>query len=162
MSLTPNEGGQPYMHQAWPSWRYGPNGQSAVFNGPDEVPEGWGEIPPGTSTVEDEPVDEAPPAPPVEDHNDEDEGTDASDTTEAAAVAAAIASEPDTHELTEEEQAEARTAKVNALKDAHSQPELVAMIEAMKEIDPNIEFLVSWPKLKLATAIVDNGGPLED
>lgn len=25
----------------WPSCRYGPNGQSAIFNSEDEVPAGW-------------------------------------------------------------------------------------------------------------------------
>lgn len=25
----------------WPSWRYGPGEQSAIFNSPEEVPEGW-------------------------------------------------------------------------------------------------------------------------
>lgn len=27
--------------QGWPAWRYGPDGQSGVFQGPHEVPEGW-------------------------------------------------------------------------------------------------------------------------
>ncbi len=30
-----------YVHQAWPSWRYGPNGKSGVFNHAEEVPDGW-------------------------------------------------------------------------------------------------------------------------
>lgn len=25
----------------WPSWRFGPNGQSDVFNSEDDVPKGW-------------------------------------------------------------------------------------------------------------------------
>lgn len=25
----------------WPAWRYGPNGQSAVFESEDDVPKGW-------------------------------------------------------------------------------------------------------------------------
>ena len=29
----------------WPSWFYGPHGQSAVFAGPLEVPEGWHDTP---------------------------------------------------------------------------------------------------------------------
>jgi hypothetical protein len=31
--------------QKWPSWRYGPEGQSAVFDAPEEVPEGWEDHP---------------------------------------------------------------------------------------------------------------------
>lgn len=34
-----------YVHQAWPAWFYGPDGQSAIFNGPLEVPEGWHDNP---------------------------------------------------------------------------------------------------------------------
>lgn len=29
----------------WPSWRYGPNGASGVFNSADEVPKGWKDHP---------------------------------------------------------------------------------------------------------------------
>jgi hypothetical protein len=29
----------------WPSWRYGPDGQAAVFNSEDDVPEGWADHP---------------------------------------------------------------------------------------------------------------------
>ena len=29
----------------WPAWYYGPNGASQVFNGADEVPEGWQDHP---------------------------------------------------------------------------------------------------------------------
>jgi hypothetical protein len=25
----------------WPSWRYGPGEQAAIFNSPEEVPDGW-------------------------------------------------------------------------------------------------------------------------
>jgi hypothetical protein len=34
-----------YVHVAWPSWRYGPNGEKQIFQGPDEVPEGWRDSP---------------------------------------------------------------------------------------------------------------------
>lgn len=30
-----------YQHQAFPSWRYGPNGQSVIVNSEDETPEGF-------------------------------------------------------------------------------------------------------------------------
>lgn len=29
----------------WPGWYYGPNGAADIFNGPDEVPEGWEDHP---------------------------------------------------------------------------------------------------------------------
>ncbi len=31
--------------QRWPAWFYGPDNQSAVFESPDEVPEGWDDHP---------------------------------------------------------------------------------------------------------------------
>ncbi len=30
-----------YAHQEWPAWRYGPNGESAIFEEHDEIPKGW-------------------------------------------------------------------------------------------------------------------------
>jgi hypothetical protein len=30
-----------YVFQAWPSWRYGPNGEAEIFESEDQVPEGW-------------------------------------------------------------------------------------------------------------------------
>ncbi len=42
---------EPYVHQDWPRWMYGPDGHERVFNSPEEVPEGW---------TSDEPV--TPPA----------------------------------------------------------------------------------------------------
>jgi len=29
----------------WPSWRYGPDGQAAIFQEGDEIPEGWVDSP---------------------------------------------------------------------------------------------------------------------
>jgi hypothetical protein len=34
-----------YVHQDWPSFRYGPNGESKVFQRPEDVPEGWQDSP---------------------------------------------------------------------------------------------------------------------
>jgi len=34
-----------YVHQAWPSFRYGPNGEKAVFHRAEDVPEGWQDSP---------------------------------------------------------------------------------------------------------------------
>ncbi len=34
-----------YVHQAWPSFRYGPNGESRVFQRAEDVPEGWSDTP---------------------------------------------------------------------------------------------------------------------
>lgn len=42
----------------WPCWFYGPNGESAIFNSEDEVPEGWtntqGDAPEPADAAEDE------------------------------------------------------------------------------------------------------------
>ncbi len=32
---------KPYEHQAWPAWRYGPDGEAMVFDKSEDVPEGW-------------------------------------------------------------------------------------------------------------------------
>lgn len=34
-----------YVHQSWPAFRYGPNGQSAKFLKEEDVPEGWADSP---------------------------------------------------------------------------------------------------------------------
>lgn len=34
-----------YVHQDWPSFRYGPNGERQVFQRPEDVPEGWQDSP---------------------------------------------------------------------------------------------------------------------
>lgn len=31
----------PYTYQAWPSWRYGPNGEAEIFQCEEQVPAGW-------------------------------------------------------------------------------------------------------------------------
>ena len=36
-------GPAPYVHQNWPAWRYGPGGESKIFQKPEDVPEGWTE-----------------------------------------------------------------------------------------------------------------------
>lgn len=40
-----NDPPAPYVHQAFPSWRYGPAGESRLFDKAEDVPEGWGETP---------------------------------------------------------------------------------------------------------------------
>ncbi len=37
-----------YIHQAWPSWRFGPNGEALIFERAEDVPEGWSDTPPPT------------------------------------------------------------------------------------------------------------------
>lgn len=44
---------------AWPKCRYGPGGQSAIFERPEDVPEGWEDHP--NKVKEDEPEPKAPP-----------------------------------------------------------------------------------------------------
>jgi len=39
-SGQPNDKGE-----TWPSWRYGPNGQSMICQGPKDVPKGWKDTP---------------------------------------------------------------------------------------------------------------------
>lgn len=42
MNNLPKDEGKPYVHQDWPKWIEGPNGQGASFNSDAEVPAGWG------------------------------------------------------------------------------------------------------------------------
>lgn len=44
----------------WPSWRFGPNGQSDVFDSADDVPVGWQDHP---SKVGEKPAKAPPTAP---------------------------------------------------------------------------------------------------
>lgn len=50
-----------YQHQAWPSWRYGPNGESAMFEEWDVIPAGWADHPSKATkeTVDEEDAPEA-------------------------------------------------------------------------------------------------------
>lgn len=36
---------EPYVHQGWPAFRYGPEGERQVFQRPEDVPEGWRDSP---------------------------------------------------------------------------------------------------------------------
>lgn len=128
----------------WPSMRYGPDNTYCIFEGPDEIPEGWTEslgkrkdydpnkplvkvqaaLPPAEFVPD--PVD-LPPPPPAEGGE---------------------------KEITDE--------TVNLLADGMTNKEMVAMLERMQELDDNVEFNKNWPGAKLARAILENGGPLED
>lgn len=44
----------PYVFVAWPAWRYGPNGEAAIFEEHDVVPEGWTENPQPEKSHEEE------------------------------------------------------------------------------------------------------------
>ena len=44
----------------WPSWRYGPGGAAAIFERPEDVPEGWEDHP--SKVVDDAPVAVEAPA----------------------------------------------------------------------------------------------------
>lgn len=116
-----------YVKQLWPSWRFGPNGESEIFESDEQVPAGWLDHPAKFT----KPVVAA-----------------AAITQPVAPAAAAIAA---TNEQT-----------VEKLMAEFTQANLVGMLEAMAELDETIEFAPNWPKLRLATTIVANGGPLEN
>ena len=48
-----------YVFQAWPSWRYGPDGQEQIFQSAEEVPEGWVDHPNKLGKPESAPAPEA-------------------------------------------------------------------------------------------------------
>lgn len=51
--------------KAWPSWRYGPEGQSAIFESEEEVPSGWKDHPSAFAKQEDEAPAGRQPSDPV-------------------------------------------------------------------------------------------------
>lgn len=107
---------------AWPSWRFGPDGEAQIFQSEDEVPEGWQDSP-------------------------------------AKFKAGARPEVPARGDGTDDKETE---AKIDALVQGNTQAALVEMLEAMKEVDDTLEFAPNWPKVRLATLIVNNGGPLEE
>lgn len=55
-----------YIHQEWPKWFIGPNGQGRGFAAPDKVPDGWrtlGEVSPPILDPDGNPPTGAQPAP---------------------------------------------------------------------------------------------------
>lgn len=144
---------KPYEYQAWPAWRYDPEtGRGEIFESAEEVPEGWGDVPPGTTSAGEEPVvvDEslldngAGAGEGGSDDDDDDDGDDGDDGELVALDKDGLVA------LGQAKLAEILDAKNAALK-----------AEGKEEI----EFLPNWPKVKLADAILANGGhsvPKED
>lgn len=95
----------------WPSWRYGPGGQSRIFQSEYEVPEGWEDHPSKVGKISD-------------------------------VVTERHANIPDDDEA------------VQKLVDGHTKDQLLELLSDAKEDNDDIEYLESWPKLKLAKAIV--------
>lgn len=141
--LGPNEsadaaGEKPYVRQEWPAWRYGPDGQKATFEGPEEVPEGWTDIPHGTTPPGEEPIHIDPSLIGDTGNEDEDEGEG------------------------EDEGGASVPMTAEELAKAHKKEDLVAMLELMAEKNDKIEFSPRWGEVKLAQAIIDNGGPITE
>lgn len=103
----------PYQHQGWPSWRYGPDGQSQVFQSEDEVPDGW------------------------EDHPSK-VGKESSSSSGTEFAASGVSEDDET---------------VKSLM-SKTHDDLVEILEDAQDDNEEIEFLKSWPKLKLAQTIV--------
>lgn len=132
--VQPSDG--PYEFQAWPAWFYGPEGQSRVFNNPEEVPDGWVDYDEFAAGA-------------LEGVASSGEGAK---TNPSGAEGARV--------LT----ADQRKSAIDKLVDGNTQKDLATMLELMNEAreeDAKIQFLANWPKQKLAETIVDNGGPLE-
>jgi hypothetical protein len=67
---------------------------------------------------------------------------------------------PDKVGAAPEEIIEENNDQVASLIESNTAEGLVGMLEAMYERDATIEFVKTWPKLRLATTIVAHGGPL--
>lgn len=52
----------PYVFHAWPAWRYGPDGEAAIFDEHDVVPEGWTATPQPEKSHEEESADAESPS----------------------------------------------------------------------------------------------------
>jgi hypothetical protein len=128
--------------QSWPKWLTGPEGQRKIFNSEEEVPEGWMDAEDYAAEHEDD-----EPNGGGEDAEDSENGED---------------DEPEGDgEDTDDQEGEKQPHTVDSLVDNNTADQLIAMLEEMQKVDENVEFLASWPKPKLAKAILDNGGPLE-
>lgn len=119
--------------QEWPSWRTGPNGERQIFNSPEEVPDGWTDTLPTATT----------------------------------GIKLPERREPARTLLDQKREEGDRQEAIEKLVDEKSHKELVEILEMMNleredSGEEEIEFLPSWPKLKLATAIVDNAKGEED
>lgn len=151
---------KPYEYQAWPAWRYDPEtGRGEVFESADEVPEGWTDVPPGTTPAGEEPV--------LVDTSLLENGAGVAGTGDEGAAA------DDDDDTDDEEEGEAGDDLVALDKEALvalGQTKLAAILvdknTALKaDGREEIEFLPNWPKAKLADAILANGGhsvPKED
>lgn len=126
----------------WPAMRYGPDNTYCIFEGPDEVPEGW------TDSLKKR-KDFNPDKPLVK--------------VEAAVAPADFIPDPDDlpPPPVDDEDEEITDEKVALLADGMTNKDMVAMLERMQELDDNVEFNKNWPKPKLARAILENGGPLD-
>jgi len=156
---------QPYTYQAWPAWRYNPEtGVGQVFNSADEVPEDWTDIPPGTSLPGEEPVqvdvtklagfNEG--AAVVQEGG---ESTELQNGTGGAGASTAddgdAGDEGDSGDAGEERPL--TKDELVALGQARLAAILMQKNDNLGE-DDQIEFLPTWPKVKLADAILANGG----
>lgn len=146
----PNDG-PAYEYHAWPAYRVSPEGKRMVFNNPEEVPEGW--------MTTDEFAEMKAAELDIED-DDKGEGDGGEGGGEKQPVVPSGEEKP--RELT----ADQKKAAIAKLIDGNTQADLVTMLELMneqraEEDAEEIEFSTSWPKPKLAEAIVDNGGPLD-
>lgn len=144
MTKTPNESTEEYQHQEWPRWFTGPNGERQVFTCAEEVPYEWSDKTPAELAAEGDIRQQ---------YEEKDGGEVKTQTPDEPAT-----EDDDVKRLTEEEEA----AKVKELVNNNSQADLAEMLEKMQELDDSIEFAANWPKVKLASLIVANGGPLED
>lgn len=152
---------KPYEYQAWPAWRYDPEtGKGEIFESAEEVPEGWTDVPPGTTPAGEEPVvvdtsllengAGAGGGSGAADDTDDDDDDDDDGESGAGEDAGTPLDKDGLVALGQAKLAEILTAKNDALK-----------ADGKEEI----EFLPNWPKVKLADAILANGGhsvPKED
>lgn len=146
-SIKSRDGGvtdQPYTYQAWPAWRYNPEtGNGQVFESAEEVPDGWTNIPPGTSEAGEEPV--------------EVNVAKLEEFTKVAEDKPAVADEDDDEEDVVEETRALTKDELAALGQSRLAAILFHKNETLSE-DDQIEFLANWPKVKLAETILANGG----
>lgn len=124
--------GEKYQYQEWPAMRYGPDGQTEVFNSEDEVPEGWVNHPSKLGKKASEKIREE--LDPMTNEGDDDE-------------------EPETIELDAKDIAEALSqdeliAKIDEVNEERAE-------------DEQIEYAGNWSKVKLAQALIDAGVEVE-
>lgn len=147
--LGPNDPVPDYQYVAWPAWRYDPEtGKGEIFESEDQVPDGWTNVPPGTTPAGEEPIQLDPAALVLST-----EGAGGTDLTGSDGTGEG------TNDGAGDKQEDAPVYLTHAELVDLGQDKLGEILTEKNKADGvDIEFMPNWPKVKLAQVVIDNGG----